>query len=453
MFSQFLSVVIFVFSLKVVCSLYYRVFRLPHLATRIKPTMATHGTINPYDPQDDWATYEERLRHYFVANGVEDAGKKRSILLTVCGTPTYKLLRSLVEVGELNTKSFDELARLLKEHYDPKPSAIVQRFNTRTRAQGESISAFVAALRDLALHCEYGETLSQMLRDGLVCGVNHEGIQRKLLAEKDLTYDRAYSLAQMAETAEKDAKKLKGGQTFKGALPAAEHELHYSSSPSPTQPPSPHAANSKGFTPTCFRCGGPHLAPQCLIHRDEVECGLCGKKGHIAKVCKSKTAQDRQPRRDDRRQPRQDNRRQFPQRKPGKNTHYLEQQAPVEDDVAYGMFSLSDPSAHPEPYRLDVTLNGIPTQMELDTGASVSLISSTTYERIKSAETSLQPSKVALKTYTGQCIQVLGISKVMVKYGEKEMCLSVHMVSGDGPNPRPVLRLGSSHCTCGKEKR
>ena len=85
---------------------------------RIKPTMATHGTINPYDPQDDWATYEERLRHYFVANGVEDAGKKRSILLTVCGTPTYKLLRSLVEVGELNTKSFDELARLLKEHYD-----------------------------------------------------------------------------------------------------------------------------------------------------------------------------------------------------------------------------------------------------------------------------------------------------------------------------------------------
>ena len=35
--------------------------------------MATHGTINSYDLQDDWATYEERLRHYLIANGVEDA--------------------------------------------------------------------------------------------------------------------------------------------------------------------------------------------------------------------------------------------------------------------------------------------------------------------------------------------------------------------------------------------
>ena len=51
----------------------------------------------------------------------------------MCGTPTYKLFRSLVEVGELNTKSFDDLARLLKENYDPKPSAIVQRFHFNSR--------------------------------------------------------------------------------------------------------------------------------------------------------------------------------------------------------------------------------------------------------------------------------------------------------------------------------
>jgi len=32
-----------------------------------------------------------------------------------------------------------------------------------------------------------------------VCGVNHKGIQRKLLAESELTYDRAFALAQAAE--------------------------------------------------------------------------------------------------------------------------------------------------------------------------------------------------------------------------------------------------------------
>ena len=51
-------------------------------------------------------TYAERLRHYFTANDMTDVAKKRSILLTVCGVPTYKLLCSLVADGELDTMDF-----------------------------------------------------------------------------------------------------------------------------------------------------------------------------------------------------------------------------------------------------------------------------------------------------------------------------------------------------------
>ena len=49
---------------------------------------------------------------------------------------------------------------------------------------------------------------SKRLRDRLVCGVNHPGIQRKLLAEVDLTFKSALKLAQTMESSEKDAKKL-----------------------------------------------------------------------------------------------------------------------------------------------------------------------------------------------------------------------------------------------------
>ena len=60
--------------------------------------MATQGSMEAFNPQaEDWTIYAERLQHYLVANGVEDADKKRAILLTVCGASTYKLLRSLVE--------------------------------------------------------------------------------------------------------------------------------------------------------------------------------------------------------------------------------------------------------------------------------------------------------------------------------------------------------------------
>ena len=77
----------------------------------------------------------------------------------------------------MNTTSFEDVAKL-KTHYDPEPSVIMQRykFNTRTRAEGESVANYVAALRELAQHCDYNDTLSDMLRDRLVCGVKHKAV-------------------------------------------------------------------------------------------------------------------------------------------------------------------------------------------------------------------------------------------------------------------------------------
>jgi len=68
---------------------------------------------------------------------------------------------------------------VLKDHYNPRPSEIVQRykFNSRTRKNGETVADFVAESKKIAQHCEYGATLSQMLRDRLVCGVNDDWMQ------------------------------------------------------------------------------------------------------------------------------------------------------------------------------------------------------------------------------------------------------------------------------------
>ena len=144
--------------------------------------MATHGSVSAFDPsKEDWTTYEERLRYYFVANDVTDGAKKRSILLAACGAPAYKLIRSLVQAEKLDSTPYEDLVKIVKNHYDPKPSVTMQRykFNTRTRTVGESIATYVAALRELAQHCEFKETLSDMLRDRLVCGVNHKGITNR----------------------------------------------------------------------------------------------------------------------------------------------------------------------------------------------------------------------------------------------------------------------------------
>ena len=59
------------------------------------------------------------MSHYFAANIVTEASQKRSILLPAVGPTTSKLLRSLVGVEEITSKSCDELVEVLKTHYDP----------------------------------------------------------------------------------------------------------------------------------------------------------------------------------------------------------------------------------------------------------------------------------------------------------------------------------------------
>ena len=126
------------------------------------------------------------------------------------GPAAYKLARNLLSPAKPTEKTYEDIVTVLTKHYSPVPTEVMQRFrfNSRSRRAGETVAAFVAELRRLAEHCNYGDTLEKMLRDRLVSGVNEEAIQRKLLAERELTYDSALRIAQGLETAARDLKEM-----------------------------------------------------------------------------------------------------------------------------------------------------------------------------------------------------------------------------------------------------
>ena len=238
--------------------------------------MATfHGHLPEYDGNtEDWTVYTERLKHYFIANDIADDTKQRSLLLSVCGVSTFKLIQSLLPGDQLGKKKFAEIATLVQEHFHPQPSEIVSRFNFNSSAHrhGESTAAFVARLRHLAAHCNYGESLDSMLRDRLVCGIGDERLQRRLLREKELTFIKAFELCQVQESAESNAKLLN--------KPEAVH-FHPRSDREQRQP--------IRTTEQCYRCGGAHTPSSCRFK--DSQCNFCQKKGHIAKVCRSRIRQ------------------------------------------------------------------------------------------------------------------------------------------------------------------
>ena len=108
-------------------------------------------------------------------NGI--AGERQvPAFLSVVGSKMCGLLQNLIAPDKPCTKPYGELVKILQDHLCPKPSIIAQRFRFHKRDlhDGESICDFVAELKRLSQHCDFGDNLNDTLRDRLVCGLTSE---------------------------------------------------------------------------------------------------------------------------------------------------------------------------------------------------------------------------------------------------------------------------------------
>ena len=206
---------------------------------------AIFGSISELDVETEQFTeWVERLEQWFLANLIDDADRKRALFLSLIGAKGYKLIRSLAQ-NEPAKKSYDALKKLMLDHLQPKPNEIAQRyvFYKRDRRVGESVKDYVAELRKLSEHCEFGENLEENLRDKLVCGLNDEKIQQKLLAIRGLNLQRAIDTAVAIEAAARSHKELVsvGQRSSKGLLEESAYKMD-------------HACNKGMGKRECYRC-------------------------------------------------------------------------------------------------------------------------------------------------------------------------------------------------------
>ena len=151
----------------------------------------------------------ERVEQFFLANNI-DEDHQVSTLLSLIGSKTYTLLRDLLTPDKPATKSFQEIVTTLQQHLSPKPLEIAERFRfyKRNQSEGETVLTYMADLKKLAAHCNFGGNLNEALRDKLVCGLCNVQIQKRLLSETKLKYSKALEVAVAMETAIRDASEL-----------------------------------------------------------------------------------------------------------------------------------------------------------------------------------------------------------------------------------------------------
>ena len=300
--------------------------------------MATFGSIKEFCPgSDSVRTYVQRVELYFVANSIPE-DKQLPILLTSIGASTYDRLSELLAPAAPSSKSVSEIFHLLQTHFEPKRVQIAERFNFRRRQQeaGETIGDYDAALRKLAIHCNFGERLEEELRDQMVCGLRNEALQRRLLTELDLTYAKTVEICRASELAEKNANTLRQVS-----------EVHTVSQHPPTL--------QNQTRDCCYRCGGKHSASSCRF-KDAI-CHFCKKPGHIVRACRAKAKHPL-------------GRDVVVKPKPQVCTHCVHMDEEQED--VYTLFFMGE--SNKAPYLVELSVNGAPLHMEVDTGAAVSLI-------------------------------------------------------------------------------
>ena len=378
--------------------------------------MATNlmGQMEPYelDRGEEWTTYIERLEQFFVANKITEAKQKVAVLLTVIGSKSYGLLRNLVSPAKPAEKKFEDIVEVMKNHLNPKPLIIAERFKFHRRNQGEneSISQYVAELRKLSEKCDFGDYLEQALRDRLVCGLVSEKIQQRLLSEADLSLKKAFEIAQGMETAQKET-----------------HEMRVSASVSQGGEIGQVNVISRR---SCTRCGkGGHHPDKCFF-KDQ-ECRACRRKGHIARMCQTRSHSKQNTKQQG-----------TPGKKSGEGDTSHQTAKHVEHDSdnqtsdteEWKLFTIRTVQSNQMgEIMVSLSINDKPVHMELDTGASVSLVSEETWKQ-QLKEIPLQDTDIKLRTYTGESITVLGQALVRVTYEKQEAQLPLLVVPGNGPS-------------------
>lgn len=374
--------------------------------------MALIGRVDEFKQSlEDFASYLERFEIWLLANEIKDE-KKVSVFLACIGPETYGLLKNLVMPNQPSGLTYRVLTDALKSHYQPKPLVIAERFRFQKRDQkdGESVTDYLVAIRKLSKYCEYGTHLDEALRDRLVSGLASESIQRKLLAEKGLTFARTCEIALAMEMASKNSLEI-----LAKSQNAAVNEVSKSKfgSKGKWQFRSGNESTNQKFEQTrdseqrCYRCGGGRHSPQECRFKNE-KCHSCSKTGHISRVCRNK---------------RQTARAQYVD---------TEDQSVDGEDDPFGVFTVYMASSGDGGIKVNVKVGDEDISMQLDTGAAVSIASEVLHQK-KFPHLPIEKSNIRLKAYSGETIPLLGYVQAPVQYGDQKATMPLIIVKGNRP--------------------
>ncbi|XP_077869380.1 uncharacterized protein LOC144360591 [Saccoglossus kowalevskii] len=372
--------------------------------------------FNPIPPETAtvrWERWIARFDNYLVAKNITQDARKRALLLHLAGEEVFEIHLGLEQAED---ETYVQLKTKLSEYFAPKRNVEyeVYVFRQASQLQTETLDKFAARLRQLAKNCEFHEKEKEIKSQIIQKCINPK-IREKGLRELNFSLDDLLKYGRSLEATTVQAHNMStvnAGAEAPSNVPTVHRMTHYK----PKKLHKPRGPGNGDKKQSCWGCGGkwPHdKKEKCPAWGKE--CRKCHKQNHFAKYCKS--------------QGRTENN--FISTEP--TTVYSYGQETYNVDLYRTASSISKT----QPYRYNLQLNGVPTTMEIDTGAAVSLISEQQFKKLKVGQQALQlhtEGLPRLRTYAGNCINPLGQTELEAREADTIHKLKVLVVPGNGPN-------------------
>ena len=220
------------------------------------------------------------------------------------------------------------------------------------------------------------------------------------MSESDLTLKKAFEIAVGMETAERESNEFR-------------NEV-----PTPT--------NKVTVVTECYRCGkSGHYADDYYYKNSKYH--KCKDIGHLSRKCKKKAYSSTSYKEEKKIGKKKCNPNKF-KAKPSK-VHQVEEEysESSENEQEWSVFTVKTPDNRD--IKININIESVDYTMELDTGASLSLISEDSYQKYFS-HLQLENSNMKLTTYTGDNMAVLGELHVKVRHGKQTETLPLIVVKG-----------------------
>lgn len=129
------------------------------------------STLAVFKQGDDFEVFEERLEQYLQANLIEEA-RRVAVLLTLLSEEVYKVLRDICNPDKPKYKSFNDLMKLLSDHFKPRLSLYRKRIMFDSLRQGsESINEWYIKVKNAAAQCSFDDKLLYRVQEKFVVGL------------------------------------------------------------------------------------------------------------------------------------------------------------------------------------------------------------------------------------------------------------------------------------------